>query len=543
MTSKTPGVESSSEEEKELIISTDTDDFLTKSEHEVIKVANCTYCNDKKTKSKYFLCPCSTSPKGFEPICEACAKTCHKKHNPTLEVPGATLCYCGLSNHIITNEMKEMFEKKQKDDSEVGRCFFSKFFKVVSNKGFYKYKDKIYCSVCVQYCLKISFNDEKLTFLDNDKSNNYNCSCSSSHEVNIIKLNADFFSKKNFHHHLREINFNLIFRVAKSKEMYIDTLTQELNNYMIKKNAEMNLEFFKNILVFKVLELFSIFSVYWENKFWYILPSLFSQYNIEDLFGLFSFGDIINKLDEDMVSNFTSAKFYFAELMFDYVIRTYTATYCNLLSVRTILNMNLFQRLVYIHHMKVFHYYSKKPMKKSHLDDLIFNVVDLYDNILKVNERFPQMFEKIISYVFPTFNRIVKYCIKYDIITDEVKKKYFELVYDTLQIHQEKKIGDLKDSSFYILKNVLYTIIYNNDFICYDYLRNKETYQKRPFMFCISEESLNLTKIVLMVIEDYDRGEDLRQSMIFDYYIKKIFELLLNKEDFYLNAVKNLDKF
>jgi hypothetical protein len=295
----------------------------------------------------------------------------------------------------------------------------------VANKGYYKYDDKIYCSVCVQYCLNIRPTDEQPEFLGNNRDNKYQCQCTKSHEINIIKLNADFISKRNFHKHLREINFNLILRVPKSKEMYIDTLTQEINHYLIKKNAEMNLNFFKDILVYKSLELFSMFSVYWENKFWYILPSVFKQYNMNDLFSIFSIGEIINKLDKNTVINFTSAKFYFAELMFDYVIRTYTCSYCNLLNMKTILNMNLYQRLIYIHQLKVFHLYSKKPMENNYLDELVINVVDLYDNILKINERFPSVFEKIISYVFPTFNRILKYCIKYNIVTDETKKKIF----------------------------------------------------------------------------------------------------------------------
>jgi hypothetical protein len=416
---------SSSRYEQEELISRETEDFVAKEEREVIKVPNCSYSNEAKSLSKYFLCICSTSPKGFEPICEACAKTCHKRHAPTLEVPGANLCYCGLNNHIITPEMKEMFEIKHKGNQESHACFYSRFFQVIANKGFYQYNNKIYCSVCVEYCLKIRPNDEQPVFLDNDKTNKYQCVCNKSHEINIIQLNADFVSKKNFYKHLREINFNLILRVPKSKEIYIDTLTQEINNYLIKKNSEMNLAFFKDILVYKSLELFSMFSVYWENKFWYILPSMLKQYNMNDLFSIFSVGELINKLDKNIVINFTSAKFYFAELMFDYVIRTYTCTYVNLLNVKTILNMNLYQRLIYIHQLKVFHLYSKKPMEQNYLDELVTNVVDLYDNILKINERFPTVFEKIISYVFPTFNRILKYCIKYNIVTEETKKNIF----------------------------------------------------------------------------------------------------------------------
>ena len=534
---------SSSQYEQEELISNEPEDFISKEEREVIKVPNCSYSNEAKSLSKYFLCICSTSPKGFEPICAACAKVCHKKHTPTLQVPGANLCYCGLNNHIITPEMKIMFEEKKKDNKEVYACFYSKFFNVIPNKGFYKYNNKIYCSVCVQYCLKLRSIDEQPDFLDNDITNQYQCQCTKSHEINIIQLNADFISKRNFFKDLREINFNLILRIPKSKEIYIDTLTQEINNYLIKKNAEMNLAFFKDILVYKSLELFSMFSVYWENKFWYILPSMFKQYNMDDLFSIFTIGELINKLDKNTVINFTAAKFYFAELMFDYVIRTYTCTYVNLLNVKTILNMNLFQRLIYIHQLKVFHLYNKNPMEKNYLDELVTNVVDLYDNILKINERFPSVFERIISYVFPTFNRILKYCIKYNIVTEETKKKYFYLVYETLQIHHEKKVGNLRDSCFYILKSVLYTLIYNNDLICFDYLRDKDTYEKKGFMFGVSEESLSLTKILLSIIEDYDRSSSPINAITFDYYMRKIFELLLDKNDFYLNSIKNLDKW
>ena len=101
------------------LIGKETDDFICKSEKEVVKVPNCTYSNEVKSTSKYFLCTCSTSSKGFDLICEACAQHCHKKHAPTLEVPGANLCSCGLNNHIITPEMKEMFAKKQKSKKEM----------------------------------------------------------------------------------------------------------------------------------------------------------------------------------------------------------------------------------------------------------------------------------------------------------------------------------------------------------------------------------------------------------------------------------------
>ena len=199
--------------------------------------------------------------------------------------------------------------------------------------------------------------------------------------------------------------------------------------------------------------------------------------------------------------------------------------------------------MIYVHQLKVFHLYNEKPMEANYLDELVTNVVDLYLNILRINERFPSLFDRIISYVFPTFNRILKYCIKYNIITEETKEKYFSLVSETLQIYQEKKSGNLRDSCFYILKSILYTLLYNNDIICYDYFQNRDTYEKEGFGFQITDDSLSLTKILLSIIEDYDRTSSPINDITFDYYIQKTFELLLNKNDFYLNAVKNLDKY
>ena len=47
-----------SEAEKEDLIGTETENFIAKEEREVIKVSNCTYSNEAKTASKYFLCIC-----------------------------------------------------------------------------------------------------------------------------------------------------------------------------------------------------------------------------------------------------------------------------------------------------------------------------------------------------------------------------------------------------------------------------------------------------------------------------------------------------
>ena len=135
---RSKNISSSSQNEQEELTSTEAEDFISKQEREVIKVPNCSYSNEAKSLSKYFLCICSTSPKGFEPICEACAKVCHRRHAPTLEVPGANLCYCGLNNHIITPEMKQMYELLK----EIKRIVEAKGSCTVTQEFIQKIKDR-----------------------------------------------------------------------------------------------------------------------------------------------------------------------------------------------------------------------------------------------------------------------------------------------------------------------------------------------------------------------------------------------------------------
>jgi hypothetical protein len=413
-----------------------SDDFIPKTEEEVIRVPDCTYANDSNKNAKYFLCPCSTSSKGFEPICEACAKNCHKNHHPTLEVPGMNQCFCGLNNHQITQEMEDTAKEKIENAQNQAQCFYSKFFEVTPNKGYFKYEGTTYCAVCVEYCLGLKFDDVNVSPCEPGRNI---CYCPNFHEVNVIKLNADFISRRDFKKHLRNFNFNILFKISKSKQMYIDTLINQINQYTTKKNLEQNREFFKNFIIYKILELFSAFSAYWENKFFHVVPSLLGVYKIKDLFNLMSLNELTSTLDQDIATNFISAKFYFAEILYNSIVKVYMLKYNNLWNIRTIINMNLYQRFIYIHNIKNFSLLCKEPPEENYLDELVSNILDLYDNILKINERFPVIFEKLLSYVFPTFNRIMKYLIKYNIMNDSSRKRYFDLVLETLLLQNEKK--------------------------------------------------------------------------------------------------------
>ena len=530
------------EKEKEKMVPS-TDDVIPKTEEEVIRVANCTYANPQR-QSKYFLCNCSSSTKGFEPICQACAFHCHKSHHPTLEISGVNKCSCGYCNHMITQEMENIAKEKTENMKTQPQCFYSKFFDLTPNRGYYKYEGVVYCAVCVENCLMMSFDDIALTQCSEGRNV---CGCPQFHEINVIKLNADFISRKRFHLHMRNFNYNILFKIPKSKQIYIDALTTQINSFVSKKSVEANNEFFKNFIVFKVLELFSSFAVFWENKFFHVVPQFLSTYKMKDLFELMALNDLSDStINEEFAQNFISAKFYFAELLFNFIVRSYMLKYNNLWNFRTIINMNLYQRFLYIHNMKYFNQFLKEPYQDNYLDDLVGNILELYSNILKINEKF-DVIDRIMCYVFPTFNRIMKYLMKYNILNEEYKKRYFDLVLETIQIHKDKvsekaasgKSDALKDSSFYIMKSILYTIIYENDLVCIDYLNR--TKKKKGFLFQMKEDSIKFCTIFLLIIRDFNRKEDLNRTIMFDFYVRKFLEFMLDPDDFYINCVSNLE--
>ena len=346
---------------------------------------------------------------------------------------------CGKGNHVITRDNERRFnDKKEKLQNQ---CFFSKFMEITPNRGYYNHQGNILCSICVEYCYQLKFSDEELLPCNIDQET---CNCEKHYEINVINLNVDLISKPKFHLNLENFNYNILSKITVSKQMYIDYLVQKITEYQNTPTHDHSKTFFSNFINFKILELFSAFAVRWENKFFHA-KNYFANINTDILIKLMSFNEPISMLSQNDAPDFTTAKFYFAEYVFNYIVRTYQLKFNNLWNIRTLLNMNLYQRYIYIQEIKnyfKFNYFDNENLMNYDqiFYDLALSILELYDNILKVNENF-DFTERIISYVFPTFNRIFKYLIKYNVINDELKAKYFELVLDTINLANEKGHG------------------------------------------------------------------------------------------------------
>ena len=202
--------------------------FKTRSEKDVIKVTECTFANDVKAISTFYFCSCSKED--FYPICEACAKKCHAEHNPSLNIRGIYICKCGECNHEITEDnIKTFYERTHKLSNF---CFYRKFMNITPNEGFYKFDNKIYCPVCINYCVDFGIDKNNLNQYKIPFDTNYVCQCSKHFEPNVVNLNLDFNSKPKFHFHFQNVNFNILSKIPFTRDKYLNYLYQKIKEYM-----------------------------------------------------------------------------------------------------------------------------------------------------------------------------------------------------------------------------------------------------------------------------------------------------------------------
>ena len=232
--------------------------FKVEELQEVNKVPDCAYVNEEKEKEEYYLCPCSD---GYSPICRACLDKCHAGHGQASSVSGTNICTCGRGNHEVKGYGNQIRPS----------CIYSKFCEITPSNEQVKIGNKYYCPVCAEKCINKQAMEK-----ENQKENEYqysnleqrkSCSCPNSHGSNIISINNELFNKKDFSKHMRNFNVNILFKIQKTKQLYIKSLTDQLKKYAVKKTTQDNFEFFTNFLNVKILELFSYFSIYWKNKY------------------------------------------------------------------------------------------------------------------------------------------------------------------------------------------------------------------------------------------------------------------------------------
>ena len=598
--------------------------FNVPSKEEMIKVENCFFLNDIKKISTFYFCSCSKEE--FYPICEPCAKQCHKRHNPTQTIKGIYICKCGECDHKITEENEKIFQERKKSHGRL--CFYTKLMEVTPGQGYFKYKNKIYCGVCMRNCVGLEKDEKDKVDEFKIKANNreaLECMCSKHFEPNLVNLNLDFSSKPKFNLCFENINFNVLSKVPLTQEKYINYLISQIQHYMTKiekGSSEMkeSKKFFTDFNTGKILECFSLFSSRFENKFFFIEDYL-KDFPKETLIQLLKINEDITSIDEGIRGDFFKTKFNYAELIFNYLIRRYNIQNNNIWNIRTLVNMNLYQRRIYIHEAKSFFKFQNKEDLYNHklIRDFIENILELYETVLHFCENDTgNLKSNLFDSYFPTLNRITKYMIKINFLTQNQTAKYYGMVYNTVILwfdvqkkvvvnqreEEEISIKELQEQReyqkqleasedyklkkllewvkasqytlqstnkpskvkqivdddikkeivfephletnhlkgvYYLMKSILYSLLYENDKICFNYFKGNFNPVKDKFIFAKSPLTDKICKIFVLIIQKFYRKDIISRTIIYDYYIQKILELLIEKDDnFYMNSLENL---
>ena len=598
--------------------------FNVPSKEEMIKVENCFFLNDIKKISTFYFCSCSKEE--FYPICEPCAKHCHQKHNPTQTIQGIYICRCGECDHKITEENERIFEERKKSHGRL--CFYAKIMDVTPGQGYFNYRNKTYCGVCMRNCVTLE-KDEKDKIdefkIKPEEGQILECVCSKHFEPNLVNLNLDFSSKPKFNLCFENINFNVLAKIPLTQEKYINYLISHIKNYITKieqgsSQMKESKKFFTDFNTGKILECFSLFSARFENKFFFIEDYL-KEFPKETLITLLKINEDITSIDEGIRGDFFRTKFHYAELIFNYLIRRYNIQNNNIWNIRTLVNMNLYQRRIFIHETKSFYRFQEKEDLYNHklIRDYIENILELYETVLHFCENDTgDLKNNLFDSYFPTLNRITKYMIKINFLTQNQTVKYYSMVYNTVilwfdvqkkvvviqrdeeevslkelqeQREYQKQLEQSEDYKlkkllewvkasqytlrsankatkakqivdddikkeivfdphlennhlkgvYYLMKSILYSLLYENDRICFNYFKGNFNSIRDKFIFCKSPLTDKICKIFMLIIQKFYRKDILSRTIIFDYYIQKILELLIQKEDnFYIQSLDNL---
>ncbi len=520
--------------------------FKAKTEDEVIKVKDCTFANDiTDEKRKYYFCPCSS--KDCSPICEACASTCHKHHEPSVSVEGIYECKCGVHNHVISQNLEKYYNEVKRELKR--KCFYYEFFRFTLNLGFYHdpKENQVICCICRDFCIS---DNKDLVPLKKSKKTQV-CECEKHYEENLLNINQDLLKHElDFKKYIMNFNFNLINTVPNSQKVYFQFLKEKLEGYEKKaavSEEELKIEanrFFKDFFLFNLLILFDELTFKYKNKFY----SLGNFFGVEKETLIKLINQPLGNISENDAKDLMKTKTLFGKMIYYTFSRSFILKYNNLFEHTSIINMNVFQRELYLIEAKSFFKHSVKSNEEENekkyiesLDDLPISLLEIYETVLKINENV-DIFEEISQVIFRVFNRTFKHLIKYNMIADEHINKYFELVLDTISIYNDKGTENFSGNSYFIIKSIFYALLYKNDKICLTRFREGSfaNEKAKQFSFVANEDTSTISKIFLFIMNRYGRKHPAEKLLKYDFFIQKIFELMLGNGEYYKYSLENL---
>jgi len=428
---------------------------------DILKVSNCLYVNDAdnqiNTNNSWYICSCSVGDLSL--ICEECANSCHKHHEGKVKLNDFFLsnpvCKCGKFSHRIPEQLEEKY--KSYIEKYRGRCFVSDLMNLSLNKGFYMNEDYIICNFC--YNNKSCHLDDQSKFKFIPKSHlvtdmNFVCKCNNHKKEYFLNFSTTTMHKISVNKYISNFNFNIFNKIPSFKQNLFDT-----SNNKIGENCKGENEIYKIYNEFSLLNLAEAFKKHKEifkRKMDY-LKNYFEKLDLNKFF--------LNLRDHNLTGK-DKNYFYFQALMikmiFDIHIKSHYIKNNNLFSLDAIINMNPLQRNFFLIESKKFKNFSKNLKNGSFsqkeekgvnhseeefdtfVDLFIDSVLDFSDNYIKqIGTQITQC-KSILDRVFLWINKIFKFLIKYNLISNEKRFRYFEIMLDAFTLCSTgQQIGNL----------------------------------------------------------------------------------------------------
>ena len=537
-----------------------------------LKIPNCSLMIEgyRTNKEKFYFCPCD--PDCQNPLCYTCITKCHFSHwnklNKSIDDivtdKRNAVCNCGLKNHFVNKYNKNM------DFIYIEQCQFLEWSIITKNYIYYEDEnnpDQILCMFC--YFLK----NQPQNFIK--KSDELLCrrlKCSNTHDdylsifekLDIIVSNVPFKFEK-----LSEIQFlNMISKSSNSFENGFHKINNTLNllkeSILNEKKNQFDFNYYVNNSPFmKALEsLCQIANIchynYYPYQFIDIFPFIYQILKKKYLDNKSQKG--IFQLKNNLLNLYHKLNF-----LKDFEIIPN-------LSIKDLMSLNPFQRLMYIDYINLFPKFEKKFFA---LNDKNRNYIDY---LLLLLEKYNKMKNKDEN-IFEIIRRIFSECkiiIRFNKFTNEQYFKFFSLIDDIILnslnlkdtsikiAYQEMKMlsqmikciiniaynlndnillkylkGEITENDIYFFhsKNEIGKLIYrNSSHILYQCRNIHDLFvikQKNKSKLSDSDNDYKIAKNVL-----YDKIDKLQNKIMFK--VTEMTSLTLNSFDTYYYGLKRL---
>lgn len=524
-------------------------DFDVKPITDIIKVKDCTYSNEDFSKQHYYFCKCTSSE--FFPVCSHCAKICHR-HISTEEMmtlEDKFICACGKNNHRVNF----IISKELADPNRRTKCIFGKFYKEDLGYGFYNHFGNKICSICWEFCLDRDVNEkENWKGIDNKE-----CECGFLHSSdNVFKINWDIINKKDFDNHFIKFNFNVIGKIEYTNLKYYKYFHKKVRDYKnkvtSKQNSEdtYNREFFNDEFIFKIFELYYYLTYEIKGNKYDQIVGFFEDLNFNTAIDLLKINhENVTKVQyEEIRSIYCRSKMYYADFLFYYYFKKYFSK-MNLISFEHVLNMNLFQRKLYIHDSKDFLIFSQKYIDEELIvikfQEFFEVITDLYENLCKIATSLKD--QSTFNIVSEIYFKIMKDLIKYNLIKDDSKQRFLERLFDVVSEQKRSVLSNHNllnfKCSLHVMKCLFYILIYKNDIHILNQLNSNSKYCS-DYVFLSNSESNTYSFLLCSILNCYQlnqENDNLKEVINFDTYVKKILNIMIGDNSSYKLSLKNLN--